>query len=138
MITFNDFIHKHKLKNKATSNIKIYEVLKKIGLDSKAGIYLRDGDFLTRYGIVNLHPSRGTHWVLYIKDCCFDSYGCSPPEKLLNYSRNKHKKCIYSEHQIQKIGCFCASYCLYILYLTKVLGNDFKSAVLNLYYQRIS
>ena len=61
MITFNDCVHTHNLKNKATSNIKISEVSKKIGLDSKVGIYLRDGDFLTRYGIVNLHPSRGTH-----------------------------------------------------------------------------
>ena len=69
MITFNDFVHKHNLKNKATSNIKIYEVLKKMGLDSKVGIYLRDGIFSTNYGIVNLHPSKGTHWVLYIKDC---------------------------------------------------------------------
>ena len=53
---FNDFVHKHKLKNKATSNLKLYEVLKKIGLDSNVGIYLRDGDFSTSCGIVNLHP----------------------------------------------------------------------------------
>ena len=139
MMAFNDFVDKHSLKNNATSNIKIYEVLKKIGLGSKVGIYLRVGDFFTSYGIVNLLPSRGTHWVLYIKDCCFDSYGCSPPKKLLNFlKKNKHKKCIYSEYQIQKNDSFCASYCLYILYQTKVLGNDFKSAVLNLFYQRIS
>ena len=137
MITFNEFIKKYNLKNKATSNIKIYEVLKKIGLDSKTGIYLRDGDFLTNDGIVNLHPSRGTHWVLYVKDCYFDSYGCPPPKKLLNYLKNKNKKCIYSEYQIQKNDSFCAFYCLYIIYLTKVLGIDFKSAVLNLYYQMI-
>ena len=132
MITFNDFVHKHNLKNKATSNIKIYEVLKKIGLNSKVSIYLRDGIFSTNYGIVNLHPSRGTHWVLYNKDCYFDSYGCPPPKKLLEYLKNKHKKCIYSEYQIQKNDSFCASYCLYIIYLTKIVGIDFKSAVLNL------
>ena len=34
MITFNDFIHKHKLKIKATSNIKIQQILDSIGLDS--------------------------------------------------------------------------------------------------------
>ena len=82
---FNDFVQKYKLKNKATINIKIYEALKNKGLDSKVGIYLRDGVFLTSYGIVNLHPSRGPHWVLYIKDCLFDSYGCPPPKKFLNY-----------------------------------------------------
>ena len=30
MITFNDFIKKHSLKNKATSNIKIQQVLNSI------------------------------------------------------------------------------------------------------------
>ena len=38
----------------------------------------------------------------------------------------------------KKNDSYCASYCLYIIYLTKVLGIDFKSAVLNLYYQRFS
>ena len=112
--------------------------MKNIGLDSKVGIYLRDGDSLTSYGIVNLHPTRGTQWVLYIKDCCFDSYGCPLLKKLFNYLKNKYKKCIYSEYQIQKMDSLCASYCLYILYLTKVLGSDFRFAVLKLYYQRIS
>ena len=102
MMTFNDFIHKHNLKNKATSDIKIYEVLKKIGLDSKVRIFLRDGVFLTSYGILNPDPSRGTHCVLYIKDCDFDSYGCPPPKNLPKYLKNKHRKCIYSEYQIQK------------------------------------
>ena len=62
-----------------------------MGLDSKVGIYLRDGDFSTNYGIVNLHPSRRSPWVCYIKDCYFDSYGCSPPKKLPNYLKIKHK-----------------------------------------------
>ena len=136
-MSFNEFVRKKHLKNKAKSNIKIYEVLKKIGLDSKVGIHLRDGDFLTSYGIVNLHPSRGTHWVLYITDCYFDSYGCPPPKNFL-ITLKKYKKCIYSEYQIQKNDSFCASYFLYILYLTKVLGIDLKSAVLNLPYQRFS
>ena len=58
MLTFNDFVHKHNLKIKATSSKKIYEVLKKIGLDSKAEIYLRDGLFSCDIGIVNLHPTK--------------------------------------------------------------------------------
>ena len=102
------------------------------------GIYLRDEPFSSDIGIVNLHPSKGTHWVCYIEDCYFDSYGCPPPKKLLNYLKNEQKKCIYSEYQIQKNDSFCAFYCLYIIYLVKFLGVDFKSAVLNLYYQRFS
>ena len=47
------FINKN-LKN-ATSNISLYEVLKKIGVDSKMGIYLRGGNFSTIYGILNLY-----------------------------------------------------------------------------------
>ena len=69
----------------------------------------------TSYGIVNLHPSRGTHWVLYIKDCYFDSCGCPPTKELLNYLKIKHKKCFYSDYLIQKNDSFCASYSLYIL-----------------------
>ena len=37
-----------------------------------------------------------------------------------------------------KNDSFCASYCLYIFYLTKVLGIEFISAVLNLLYQKFS
>ena len=64
-MTFNDFIKKHNLKNKATSNIKIQKVLDSIGLNN-VNIYLRDGPFLSDIGIVDLHPIRGSHWVLYI------------------------------------------------------------------------
>ena len=46
--------------------------------------------------------------------------------------------CLYSEYQIQKNDSLCASFCLYIIYLTKIVGIDFESAVLNLYYQRFS
>ena len=132
---FNEFVRVHDLKNKATSNIKIYEVLKNIGLDTKVGIYLRDGSFSTDIGIVNLHPSKGTHWVCYINENYFDSYGCVCPKKLSKFIIKRNGYCLYSEYQIQKNDSYCGSYCLYIIYLTKVLGIDFKSAVLNLYYQ---
>ena len=78
ILTFNDFVLKHKLKSKATSNIKINEVLKSIGLDTKVEIYLGDGLFSSDIGIVNLHPTKGFHWVCYIDENYFDSYGCSP------------------------------------------------------------
>ena len=55
---FNDFIKKHNLRNKATSKIKIQQVLNSIGLNN-VGIYLRDGAFSNDIGIVNLHPSKG-------------------------------------------------------------------------------
>ena len=137
MITFNDFIKKYKLKNKATSNIKIQQVLDSIGLEN-VGIYLRDGPFKSDIGIVNLHPFKGTHWVCYINENYFDSYGIVCPKKPSKFIIKRNGFCLYSEHQIQENDSYCASYCLYIIYLTKVLGIDFKSAVLNLYYQRLS
>ena len=136
MMTFNEFIKKYNLKNKATSNIKIQQVLDSIGLNN-VGIYLGDGPFESDIGVVNLHPSKGTHWVVYINENYFDSYGCVCPKKLSKFIIKLKGYCLYSEYQIQKNDSFCASYCLYILYLTKVLGIDFKSAVLNLYYQMI-
>ena len=92
MMTFNDYVHKHELKNKATGNRKTYEAFKKIRLDSKVGICLRDGKFSLNYGILNLHPSKGTHWVGYIKGCYCDSYGCPPPKKTPEYKENKAQK----------------------------------------------
>ena len=136
-MTFNDFVHKYKLKNKATSKIKIQQVLSSLSLND-VGIYLRDGPFESDIGIVNLQPSIGTHWVCYINENYFDSYGIVCPKKLSKFIIKGNGYCLYSEYQIQKNDSFCASYCLYIIYLTKVLGIDFKSAVLNLYYQRFS
>ena len=105
---------------------------------SDVGIYLRDGPFSTDFGIVNLHPSKGTHWVSYLNENYFDSYGCVPPKKLSKFIIKRIWYCFYSEYQIQENDSFCASYCLYIIYLKRVLGIDFKSAVLNLYYRRFS
>ena len=136
-MAFNDFIKKYKLKNKATSNIKIQQVLDSTRLNN-VGIYIRDGPFSSDIGIVNLHPSKGTHWVCYINENYFDSYGCVCPKKLSKFIIKQNGYCLYSKYQIQKNDSYCAIYCLYIIYLTKVLGIDFKSAVLNLYYQRFS
>ena len=100
-------------------------------------IYLRDRAFSNDIGIVNLHPSKGTHWVCYINEKYFDSYGCVCPKKLSKFIIKRKGYCLYSEYKIQTNDIFCGSFCLYIKYLTKVTRIDFKSAVLNLYYQMI-
>ena len=63
MISFNYFINKYNLKNKATSYIKIYQDLSSIGLNN-VGIFLKDGPFSSYMEIVYLHLSKGTHWVV--------------------------------------------------------------------------
>ena len=90
---------------------------------------MRDNKFNTTSGIVNLHPTKGTHWVMYKNQNYFDSYGCPPPTNILNHIKNG----IYSEYQIQTNDSYCAAYCLYVLYLTNIIV--FKNAVLKLYYQ---
>ena len=87
--------------------------------------------------MVNLHPSKGQHWVSYLNEKYFDANGCAPPKKISKFIIKRSAYCLHSEYQIQKNYSFCARYCLYIIYLTRVLGIDFKSAVLNLYYQMI-
>ena len=111
MISFNDFVHKNKLKNKATKNLKLYKVFKNIGLGSKVGIYLRDVPFSTDIGIVNLHPTRGTHWVCYINENYFDSYGCSPPQKLSKFFIKRYGHGFYSEYKIHGLTSKRDSYC---------------------------
>ena len=62
-MSFNDFIHENGLNNKTTSIIKIYQILPSLSLID-VGIHLRDGPFWNfDKGIVNLHPSKGSHWV---------------------------------------------------------------------------
>ena len=109
-MSLNDFVQKYKLKNKAKSNLKTYKVLSSIGLDN-AGIYLRDGPFSSDVGIVNLHPSKGTHWVTYKKKNYFDSYGCSRPQKLSKFFIKRYGLYIYSEYQIQYLTNKRDSYC---------------------------
>ena len=67
MMSFNDFVHTYRLKNKTTSDIKVYYFLSSWSLND-VGISLRNGPFSTDVGIVNLHESRGNHWVAYIND----------------------------------------------------------------------
>ena len=45
------------------------------------------------------------------------------------------KNVFFSEYQFPKNDGFCSAYCLYVLYLTKIIG--FKNAVLNPYYQNV-
>ena len=86
ILLFNDFIRKQKLKNEATSNIKIQQVFSSLSLND-VGIYLRDGAFESDIKIVNLHPSKGTQWVLNIIENYFDSYGCPPPQNLSKFKK---------------------------------------------------
>ena len=88
-MSFNDFIQKNNLKTKATSNTKIQQVLSSLGL-SDVRICLTDGPFQPDEGIVNLHPTKGTHWVVYMNENFFDSYGSVCPKKLSKFNTKRN------------------------------------------------
>ena len=68
---------------------------------SDVGINLREGSFESDIGIVKTHPSKGLHWVAYIKQNYFNSYGCSPPQKPSVFIIERVGLCSYSEYKIQ-------------------------------------
>ena len=102
---FKDFIKKYNLRNKATSNLKIQQVFSSLSLDG-VGIYLRDGLFKSDIGIVSLHPSRGSHWVGYINENYFGSYGCVPPKNLSRFITKRNGYCLHADYRIQKNDSF--------------------------------
>ena len=88
MMAFSDFINKYGLEKKTTSNIDNQQVLSSLSLND-VGIYLRGGPFSSHIGFVNLHPSKGTHWVCYIHEGYSDRYGIVCPKKLFIFILKK-------------------------------------------------
>ena len=66
-MSFNDFVHKNKLKKKGTSKLKFYQILPSFYLID-VGIHQGDEPFSSVNGIVNLLTSKRTHWVAYINE----------------------------------------------------------------------
>ena len=64
----------------------------------------------------SLHWSKGTYRVAYNSEIYFDSYGCSPPNKLSKFIIKRNGICLYSEYKTQgltsKTDSHCAVYCL--------------------------
>ena len=93
-MSFSDFVHKYNFKNKATSNIKIQQVLGYIGIDNVA-IFLKDGTFSSDNEFLNLNPYyKGAQLVAYINGNVFGSYGCQPPNELCKSIIKQNIVCI--------------------------------------------
>ena len=117
-MTFNDFVHEYKLKNKATANIEICQVLSTLYLND-VGIYLRDDPFDFDVAIVNLHATKATHCFAYVNEKYFDSYRCSPPQKLSKIFIKPNGHCLTSESRKQgltKKFSLCKLLLIYILF----------------------
>ena len=86
-----DFI----IKNNAASNIKLQQLINNLRLGT--GNKLKYDKFASHSAQDNLDPRIGTHWVCSTENQIFDSYGCAPPESILNYVKTNHGKCVFSE-----------------------------------------
>ena len=64
-----------------------------LGLNN-IGMDLRYGPFESDIGIVILHPTKRTHWVCYLDETYFDSYGCAPPQKLSKFIIKQNELCL--------------------------------------------
>ena len=108
MITFNDFVHKHNLRNKATSNIKLQQVLNSIGLNN-VGIYLRDGPFSSDIGIVSLHPSKKRIGLVILTKNFLIHMVVSVQRNYLNLLYNEMVIVCIQNIKYKKNNSFCAS-----------------------------
>ena len=80
---------------------------------------MRYSKFITKDGFANLHPIKGTRWLLYLNQYRFDSYGCPPSQILTNYTIKWNTEGLFFEQRIQTSYSYCATSCLLVLYLKK-------------------
>ena len=78
-LSFKEFVDTYRLGNEATSNIKRKELLDTLSAFGKpklisTEVCMRDDQFTTTSGIVNLH-----HCVMFVNEFYFDFWGCPPP-----------------------------------------------------------
>ena len=76
-LSFKGVNDKYERKDEATSSVKRKEIHSEISIPF--GIYMRDEAYTTKSGIVIIHPTEGTQWVMLVDDFYFDPSGCPPP-----------------------------------------------------------
>ena len=121
ILSFEEFNNKFNIDNNAMSDIRIKDIGKDITL-TPIEIIIRDENpksilELNFNVIVNLSPTDGTHWVLFIRReggpvYYFDGFGEAPQLFLDEYVD------LGSNERIQQYDeSYCGAYCLYMIYL---------------------
>ena len=77
LLSFEDFVNEYNSENETTPNLKIEKILNLLGLNINT--FLTSSKFTTKDGIVNLHPTNGTHWVAFVNKVCSGFCGFPPP-----------------------------------------------------------
>ena len=140
ILTFEEFNNIFNIDNNAITDIRVKDIGKDISL-TPIGIVMRDEtpDNICEAGslinepnfniIVNLYPTKGTHWVLVIRReggpvYYFDSFGVETPAIFLEEYVD-----LGSNERIQQYDeSYCGAYCLYMIYLID-RGFRIKSAL---------
>ena len=132
-LTLEEFNYKFSIDNKALSNIKTEDIGRDIS-SIPIQIEMRDQTPFNIYKnnfniIVNLHPIKGTHWVLVIRKegddvYYFDSFGVEIRPLFFEEYVD-----LGSDERIQDYDeSYCGAYCLYIIYFID-RGFRIKSAL---------
>ena len=95
---------------------------------------MRDSQFRKNFGILLLHQTRGTPSVLYINDCCTDSYAFPSPKSSSDFIIRRNGSCFFAEYKIQGRDNNFAANASDILQVAKNLEKLFRSAVLLFYH----
>ena len=137
------FMKRHRLKNRATKGGKLVEVANKIDLKD-FGLFIGTDKLTSKQGIINLTDNykNGTHFVAFFDNNYFDSFCAEPPSIISNQLAEKTKdncsaslycQCYISSTPIQNINdSNCGSYCLYFLDLMNNKKMTFQQAVVHI------
>ena len=94
-MTFNGTFFKSKWKDRTSSIKKPFQALNKLRID--IGKEMKVGYFKTDFGFVNLHLTKGTHWVVELQKVCIDSFVCPPPIELPVFKRKNQRNFLFAE-----------------------------------------
>ena len=78
-ISSKDFIYFYFLKNTTTSKMKTNQERNKLEITRSENTRANTSEIMK--GFVNFQATKGTHWVMFKCESCYDSFGCPPQEK---------------------------------------------------------
>ena len=123
-LSSSEFVEKLNLKNKASSSMKFKKALNKLGSNTNSN--LRDSEGTSKEETLYLHPTKSTHWVLYVNIYYFHSYGLPTTKSSSDFIIQGIGISFYSEYRIQIRDTCSFSYCLKLFHVFEKNRNNFQ------------
>ena len=134
-LSSSEFVEKLNLKNKASSSMKFKKALNNLGLNTNSNV--RGSEGTSKEETLYLHPTKGTHWVLYVNIYYFHSYGLPTTKSLSDFIIKGIGISFYSEYKLQIRDTCCFSYCLKLFHLFEKIRNIFQICCFTFIIKRI-